>query len=371
MRTHKEIAEEILGYPIDENGNAPCPGAQFHTTQNGVRDWRIWFDDGGKPHESCYHQNCQAARDEFMKQLYRAIAQEERGYERTPVPRMERPLPAVPKALKVKADELDYTLALEVAEACPENVTEEWLVKHSRVPIPEQASQWGELMLNELYPKGTRILVFTEFASQGQFMYVVGYGVFRLGNKPDVKAVKSDRLPKGGRNGVWYLVAPVTGAWKPNPNKKDANGNMMPGRRHGDCCTGFPYLVLESDNLEPELWLRILAQLIDPVVAVYTSGGKSIHALVRVDAETPEQFAVMRAEYIERLTCVGADAAAITPVRLSRLPGCLRYGSGNETYPEPRMQRLLYLNPAAEWGMSILDWANGVIPPSCREGAGE
>ena len=44
MRSHKEIAEEILGYPIGEDGCAPCPGAALHTAQSGPRDWRIWFD---------------------------------------------------------------------------------------------------------------------------------------------------------------------------------------------------------------------------------------------------------------------------------------------------------------------------------------
>lgn len=66
MRSHKEIAEEILGYPIGEDGCAPCPGAALHTAQSGPRDWRIWFDGEGKPHEYCFHNSCQGARDDFM-----------------------------------------------------------------------------------------------------------------------------------------------------------------------------------------------------------------------------------------------------------------------------------------------------------------
>ena len=55
---------------------------------------------------------------------------------------------------------------------------------------------------------------------------------------------------------------------------------------------------------------------------------------------------------------LGADPAAITAVRLTRLPGCLRYGVGEGNYhrpyltaegqPAPRMQRLLYLHPQAD-----------------------
>jgi hypothetical protein len=41
-------------------------------------------------------------------------------------------------------------------------------------------------------------------------------------------------------------------------------------------------------------------------------------------------------------------------VRLTRLPGCVRRGKesregGYEAFSEPRMQRLLYLNPLADW----------------------
>ena len=47
-----------------------------------------------------------------------------------------------------------------------------------------------------------------------------------------------------------------------------------------------------------------------------------------------------------------ADPGALSAVRLSRLPGCLRYGKRDrdgklDRYPEPRRQRLVWLNPAA------------------------
>lgn len=361
MRSHKDIAEDILGYPIEEDGSAPCPGAAFHTTQSGPRDWRIWFDGDGKPHEHCFHTSCQGARDDFMRALYRGISVEERGTRgtRRQVPKSQRPLPAAPKAGKVKAAELDHDLAQELAGRVEEAITGDWLRAHSPVEIPESPHTWGELLLKELYPAGARILVFTAFASQGQYLYVAGEGVYRLGRKPGIKAVKAPRLPAGGDCGVWFLTAPITGQWEPNPGKRDAQGNLMPGRRHAACCASFPYLVLESDNLPPDVWLKILVQLADPIVAVYTSGGKSVHALVRVAAATPEEFNVIKEGYVLRLSAVGADAAAITPVRLSRLPGCMRHGAtGNfgtyVKYDKPRLQELLYLNPAAVHGTPIL-----------------
>lgn len=362
MRSHKEIAEELLGYVIDDEGFAPCPGATAHSTQSAGRDWRIWFEGDGKPHEHCFHSSCKDARDDFMRRLYRAIAAEEKGMRVTKkvMPKAQRPLPASPKPRKVKAAPLDVALVRELAARVEEEITPEWLRRRSPVAIPQQATSWAELMLDSLYKKGSKILVFTSYRSQGQYLYVAGDGPYKLGNKPTIKAVRSARLPNGGNEGVWYLTSPVKGTWEPNPSKRDRGGNLIAGRRHAACCTSFPYLVIESDTIEPGIWLKILVQLADPIVAIYTSGGKSVHALVRVAADTQEEFNVCRDEYIERLSAVGADAAAITPVRLSRLPGCLRHGTTDASgtyvkYDEPHRQELLYLNPYAKQGSAIIN----------------
>lgn len=145
MKSHKELAEEILGYPIGEDGCAPCPGAALHTKQSRPRDWRIWFDGEGKPHEYCFHQSCQSARDDFMRVLYRAISAEERGARSTrkATPKYQRPLPPAPKARKVKAEELNEDLALALAGRVEEEITFDWLRDHSPVEIPGNPRAWG------------------------------------------------------------------------------------------------------------------------------------------------------------------------------------------------------------------------------------
>lgn len=365
MRTHKEIAEGILGYAIDDQGYAPCPGRDSHSTASGERDWRIWFDENGKPHEHCFHHSCQGARDEFMRVLYRAIAAEERGSKgvtkRSVGQLGNRPLPAVPQERKAVASDVDEEMVDNLASRMGDEVVNfEYLRSRSAVAIPKDSGRWGKLLLDALYVRGSKILVFTAFRSQGDFMYEVGGKLWRLGRKPGVQAVESPRWPKGGECGVWFLCAPVTGEWEASPNKKDREGNLLPGRRHGGCCCGFPYIVIESDEVDEEKWLRILVQLADPIVAVYTSGGKSVHALVRVDAATKAEFNMERERFIKRLSCVGADVGAMSAVRLTRLPGCLRHGKENNfgkvtKYEKPRMQELLYLNPNAVAGKSIMN----------------
>lgn len=355
MRTHREITEAILGHAIDSQGYAPCPGAHLHTTGNSAHDFRVFFDDSGAqfPWCHCFHASCRDARRAFLSALYAAIHAERRAGS-PPAARRggSSRLPAAPEGRRAPVRELDPARALSIANKCPHEITEAWLRQHSPVAIPAAPAKQALLLLDSLYAPGERILIFTRYRSQGQFIRVAGRGSYRLGREPGVRAVPSPRLPMGGEEGVWFLSAPVTGLWEPNPNRRDAAGHIASGRRHAACCTRFPFAVLESDVLPPEVWLRILVQIREPIVAVYSSGGKRHHALVRVDAATEEEFTAIRQDFVRRFAQVGADPAAITAVRLTRLPGCYRYGKTGadgaySQYPRPRLQELLYLNPVA------------------------
>lgn len=358
MKSQREIAEELLGVAISPEGFAPCPGASLHKSPTAANHFRIWFDPAGHelPHEHCFHQSCQAARDEFMSKLYRAIRANSRG-EAIDIKPHRRPLPPPPPTQRPAAAAIDRARVAAIAQHCHVEPLS-WLRVKSPVLIPPEPWRQSELLIDSLFAPGERILIFTRFCSQGQFLRVAGAENYRLGVQGS-RAVLSPRLPAGGECGVWYLCSPVTGLWHPNPNKRDGQGNLLAGRRHEACCTRFPYLVIESDEVDPKTWLKILLQLNDPVVAIYTSGGRSVHALIRVDAQTKAQFDATRFKYVTRLAPIGADAAAMSAVRLTRLPGCLRYGTTNREgnylpYSTPRRQELLYLNPGAD-GTPILD----------------
>ena len=126
--------------------------------------------------------------------------------------------------------------------------------------------------------------------------------------------------------------------------------------------TSFRYAVLESDVAPEPLWIKALVKLPVPIVAIYSSGGKSLHALIRIDAgdklhwdrivRGTNQGSAARTTGLMRVVCpLGADPAALTAVRLTRLPFCMREGtSGKEgyvRYERPRLQELIYLNPMA------------------------
>lgn len=72
---------------------------------------------------------------------------------------------------------------------------------------------------------------------------------------------------------------------------------------------------------------------------IYTSGGKSVHALVRLDATSKDDWDRQVREMKPFLIEHSADKCALSAVRLTRLPHAFRGG---------RKQELFYCNPAAD-----------------------
>ena len=142
-----------------------------------------------------------------------------------------------------------------------------------------------------------------------------------------------------GPDGVWFLPQPVDGEYHPNPRSE---GKLS--RRSEESVTAWRYAVLESDKAAPEDWLRCLIQMPLRIVSICESGGRSIHALVRIDAASKEDWDAKVGAIKPVLVTLGADPGALSAVRLTRLPQAQR---------GERVQRLLYLNPAAD-GTPIL-----------------
>jgi hypothetical protein len=102
--------------------------------------------------------------------------------------------------------------------------------------------------------------------------------------------------------------------------------------------------VLESDEAPADLWLRAVVLMRLPIVAIYTSGGRSIHVLYRMDgATTKEELDARIAPRKREFIPIGACPKAMTAVRLTRLPGCWRGKT-------KQWQRLLYLDPNPDGG---------------------
>jgi hypothetical protein len=194
-----------------------------------------------------------------------------------------------PEKLK-KGQEIDHDALKRMVVR--ERVDERFFLERS--PVDVGALAGPEEMLGTLYQEGEKVLVFTSEMSQGDYGFEVRKGEgfpgrgFRLGARPGVKA-EAGELPRTGRLGVWFLCNPVDGVWKPNGGLDKQNRPMV-SRRSAPNVTSWRYLLLESDELEAEIWMNVLAQLPLPIGAIYTSGGRSVHALVRLDARTQDEL---------------------------------------------------------------------------------
>jgi len=183
--------------------------------------------------------------------------------------------------------------------------------------------------LHALYEQGEMVLVFDVYKSQGQHVWTC--------KQPPFDARELDSFRTGKEQGVWYLTNPIDGIYKPT-GQKNPDGRDKVSRRTWQNVTSWRFMVVESDKADPAHWLAALAQMPLRIAAIYTSGGRSIHALVRLDAGSKAEWDD-RCEAIQpALVTLGADAGALSAVRLSRLPGCERVEKG-------AFQTLYYLNP--------------------------
>lgn len=176
-------------------------------------------------------------------------------------------------------------------------------------------------------------------------------------------------LPEGGRDGVKFYANPVHGRYVPNPRGRIKEGatEPEPSRKIKECVEHFRFLVLESDKADMKDWLGFLVQCPIRVAAITTSGGRSIHTLVRVDCRTALEFAALKtsmAPFLAGVQVLGVDTGPMNVLAPTRLPQCWREGKvvppppptpgmavargkwGFFPFPKgPKLQKLLYLQP--------------------------
>jgi len=125
-------------------------------------------------------------------------------------------------------------------------------------------------------------------------------------NNGDVGAVIGD---PNQASGAWIRFNPLDGEGTKNTNVVD-----------------FRYALVESDNMKIEQQNEILRELELPIVALTYSGGKSLHAIVKVDAVNYPQYQE-RVDYLYKIVeknGLRVDKQNKNPSRLTRLPGFIR-----------------------------------------------
>ena len=111
--------------------------------------------------------------------------------------------------------------------------------------------------------------------------------------------------------GAWIVINPVDGK-----GRKDEN------------VTDFRYALIESDSKPVDEQVAIYKKLELPCVCIVHSGGKSAHAIVRVNAPTIEEYR-KRVNFLYEVCAnngLPVDKQNRNPSRYSRMPGVMRDG---------------------------------------------
>lgn len=122
----------------------------------------------------------------------------------------------------------------------------------------------------------------------------------------DIGAVLGDYKPEAG---AWIRFNPLDGKGVKNEN-----------------VTEYRYALVESDSMPIAQQHAVIRELELPVAVLVYSGGKSLHAIVRIDAPNYEEYR-RRVDYLYKIckeNGLDIDRQNRNPSRLSRLPGVIR-----------------------------------------------
>ena len=222
------------------------------------------------------------------------------------------------------------------APSDPASNVQAFVAKHPELigesPVkPSPDKSWQEdalLAIEHLFKPGELINPVTVYREEKSKDSKLKYIPANNGNHKErdkaLELIRKEGIPAGNA-GVWLRMNPLDG-------KQTANNNV----------TVFRWTLLEFDTIPTELQLQFLRRLPLPIGTILTSGGKSVHCWVAVNAINANEYRKQVVELFKLLEPFGLDQNNKNPSRLSRMPGALRILGANGD----GKQRLLYLNPA-------------------------
>lgn len=105
---------------------------------------------------------------------------------------------------------------------------------------------------------------------------------------------------------------------------------MKVGGKSDADVTSYRHALLEFDEISKEEQWHVIRESRVPCTAVIDSGGKSIHAWVRIDARDYKEYSERVATLYQHFQNYSPDLANKNPSRFSRLPNCIRFAKRQE-----------------------------------------
>lgn len=197
-------------------------------------------------------------------------------------------------------------------------VDKNW-IERSEIHIPERWNPAEQIItyLETLFEPDENVGYVTEswehdgkfLPSKGCYDRTAGQLIKKLYQcKGDIGSVLGDY---NSEVGAWIRFNPLDGKGVKNEN-----------------VTEFRYALVESDTMDISAQKAIITELELPVAALVYSGKKSLHAIVKIDASTYEEYK-KRVDYLYNVcnkNGLKLDIQNRNPSRLSRMPGIMRNG---------------------------------------------
>lgn len=169
-------------------------------------------------------------------------------------------------------------------------------------------------------------------ASSGKYTFTAGQLIDML-KKNDTIEDALEKYDHAG--GAWIRFNPLDGGGIKNDN-----------------VSSFRFALVESDNMSVDEQYGLYKELNLPIAALVSSAGKSLHAIVRIDAFDKEEYR-KRVDYLYEVcekNGIVIDKQNKNPSRLSRMPGVVRHGT--------KRQALIATNIGASDYFAWVDWLN-------------
>ena len=196
--------------------------------------------------------------------------------------------------------------------------------KYTSVPAPEM-SPAEELItyLEHIFESNDHVAYVTNDVWQDKDgKWLPAKGIWDRTAGELISELKKHPNDIGAVLGDWKEAA---GAWI-RFNAVDGNGIKNTN------ITRFKYALIESDTMTVEEQYEVFHQLELPITCLVHSGGKSLHAIVRIDAKDINEYH-QRVNYLYKFLKdrgIDVDQQNRNPSRLSRMPGVTR--NGNRQY---------------------------------------
>ena len=199
-------------------------------------------------------------------------------------------------------------------------VDEKWL-EHEDVQAPDKWNPCAELReyLTLLFEPDEHVAYCTDpFERDGKFIPTKGTfhktvsEILASLNKNTKDGFEEAVGTPNEKCGAWIVINPVDGK-----GRKDEN------------VTDFRYALIESDSKPIEEQVAIYRKLELPCACIVHSGGKSAHAIVKVNASSIEEYR-KRVDFLYEVcqnNHLPVDKQNRNPSRYSRMPGVMRNGN--------------------------------------------